>query len=52
MPYALLAVDGRVLAGLADGRLWQSRDGGDTWTELRPEGGPLGSLHALAHAGG
>jgi len=35
MPYALLATDGRLFAGLADGRLWESRDRGDSWTALR-----------------
>ena len=30
MPYALLAADGRLFAGLADGQLWESRDRGDT----------------------
>ena len=31
MPYALLAMDGRLFAGLADGQLWESGDRGDTW---------------------
>ncbi len=31
MPYALVAVDGRLFAGLADGQLWESGDQGDTW---------------------
>ncbi len=31
MPYALVAMEGRVFAGLADGQLWESRDHGDGW---------------------
>ena len=50
MPYALLATDGRLFAGLADGRLWESRDRGDSWTPLRLEGDTLGRLLALAQA--
>jgi len=52
MPYALLATDGRLFAGLADGRIWESRDRGDTWSVLRLDGDPLGGLVALASAGG
>jgi photosystem II stability/assembly factor-like uncharacterized protein len=50
MPYALLATDGRVFAGLGDGRLWESGDRGDTWSALRLEGDPLGGLSALVGA--
>ena len=50
MPYALLATDGRLLAGLADGQLWESRDGGESWTPLRLGGDPVDSLVALAYA--
>jgi len=50
MPYALLATDGRLLAGLADGQLWESRDGGDSWTPLRLRGDPVDTLVALAYA--
>src|SRR5215203_77612 len=28
MPYALVATDGRLFAGLADGQFWESRDQG------------------------
>ena len=38
MPYALLATDGRLFAGLADGQLWESRDRGDAWSPLQLEG--------------
>jgi photosystem II stability/assembly factor-like uncharacterized protein len=48
MAYALVAGDGRVFAGLADGRLWESRDRGDSWRECIIEGGHLGRLVALA----
>jgi hypothetical protein len=50
MPYALLATNGRLFAGLADGNLWESRDHGDSWTPLRLEGDPLPALLALAPA--
>jgi photosystem II stability/assembly factor-like uncharacterized protein len=38
MPYALLATDGRLFAGLADGQLWESADRGDSWAALRLRG--------------
>ena len=47
MPYALLAADGRLFAGLADGQLWESRDRGDHWTALRLDGDSLEALLAL-----
>ncbi len=50
MPYALLATDGRLFAGLADGQLWQSRNRGDTWTPLRLAGDSLVAVLALARA--
>jgi hypothetical protein len=50
MPYALLATDGRLFAGLADGQLWESRDRGDTWTALQLRGQALGALVALNEA--
>ncbi len=34
MPYALVATDGRLFAGLSDGQLWESRDRGDSWTPI------------------
>jgi photosystem II stability/assembly factor-like uncharacterized protein len=48
MPYALLATDGRLFAGLADGRLWESRDHGDSWKPLELRGDALRGLVALA----
>jgi photosystem II stability/assembly factor-like uncharacterized protein len=50
MPYALLATDGRLFAGLADGQIWESSDGGDSWAALRLEGDALGALVALVNA--
>jgi len=52
MPYALCAADGSLFAGLADGRLFRSDDGGDGWRELEIEGGPLGAVLALAPLAG
>jgi photosystem II stability/assembly factor-like uncharacterized protein len=48
MPYALLAADGRLFAGLADGQIWESRDRGDSWVPLRLEGERIGALLALS----
>ena len=31
MPYALVATDDRLFAGLADGQIWESSDRGETW---------------------
>jgi photosystem II stability/assembly factor-like uncharacterized protein len=50
MPYALVADDGRLFAGLADGQIWQSGDKGDTWRASTHEGESITRLHALAHA--
>ena len=47
MVYALAAVDGVLLAGLADGRVFESSDRGDTWRDL---GVRLPGLRALAAA--
>ena len=50
MPYALLATEGRLVAGLADGQLWESPDRGDSWRALKLQGDDLGGLLALAPA--
>jgi len=50
MPYALLATDGRLFAGLANGQLWESRDPGDSWTPLQLQCGALDALVALTLA--
>jgi len=48
MPYALLAADGRLFAGLADGQIWASSDHGDTWRACTLHGDAFSSLGALA----
>ena len=48
MPYALAVADGRLVAGLADGRLYASEDGGDSWARLPLRGDALPAVHALA----
>jgi hypothetical protein len=48
MPYALVAADGRLFAGLADGQLWESPDRGESWRACRLRGEPLPGLRALA----
>jgi hypothetical protein len=50
MAYALLATDGRLFAGLADGQLWQSSDRGDSWTRCTLRGDEPGRLLALVAA--
>jgi photosystem II stability/assembly factor-like uncharacterized protein len=47
MPYALLATDGRLFAGLADGQLWESPDRGDSWTAMQLQGDTLAAVLAL-----
>jgi photosystem II stability/assembly factor-like uncharacterized protein len=49
MPYALVAVDGRLFAGLADGQVWESSDRGDSWRACTFVGDPIAALHALAY---
>jgi len=51
MPYALVAADGRLVAGLADGQLWESRDRGDAWRMCKLDGESLPRVVALVHAG-
>jgi photosystem II stability/assembly factor-like uncharacterized protein len=48
MPYALLAADGQLLAGLASGHLLRSADTGESWEDTGVE---LGSLLAMAGDG-
>lgn len=47
-PYALLLADGALYAGLGDGRLLQSLDGGDTWAEMHLMGDVPPRITALA----
>src|SRR6266566_930372 len=49
MPYALVAVDGRLFAGLADGQLWESSDRGDNWRACRFQGDSITALRALVY---
>jgi photosystem II stability/assembly factor-like uncharacterized protein len=49
MPYALTSVNGRLVAGLRDGRLLESEDGGDSWHSLDLSGS-LPAVIALAAA--
>jgi BNR/Asp-box repeat len=51
MPYALVAFEGGLVAGLADGQLWGGADRGDTWKRYELEGDVLTELHALVRAG-
>jgi photosystem II stability/assembly factor-like uncharacterized protein len=50
MPYALVATEGRLFAGLADGQLWESTDRGESWQACALEGDRLTRLNALAFA--
>ena len=50
MPYALVAADGLLFAGLADGQIWESADRGDSWHACTVRGDSLTALHALAYA--
>ena len=52
MPYALVANDGRLFAGLADGQLWESSDRGESWHACALEGDALKRLNALVVAPG
>jgi photosystem II stability/assembly factor-like uncharacterized protein len=46
MPYGLAATEGALLAGMADGRLLVSPDGGDSWEELRARADSITALAA------
>jgi hypothetical protein len=48
MPYALVALDGRLFAGLRNGDVWQSADRGESWSPCTLTGRPPGQLLALA----
>lgn len=48
MPYALVAGDGELLAGMTDGQVLRSEDGGESWEEL---GVRVGSIVAMARSG-
>jgi photosystem II stability/assembly factor-like uncharacterized protein len=48
MPYALAFTDGVLVAGLADGSMYATADGGDSWKPARLEGDPLRQILAFA----
>jgi photosystem II stability/assembly factor-like uncharacterized protein len=50
MPYALVAMSGKVVAGLRDGQLWESVDGGRRWARAVVVGHRLPSVQALVAA--
>jgi len=50
MPYALRFLDGRLLAGLSDGRVLASDDRGDSWQELELHGDRIPRIGALVAA--
>jgi photosystem II stability/assembly factor-like uncharacterized protein len=50
MPYALVAADGELYAGLSDGRIYRSGDGGDSWEQLALTGDPVARIVALTYA--
>jgi photosystem II stability/assembly factor-like uncharacterized protein len=50
MPYALVATDIGLYAGLSDGRLYASPDRGDSWEQIAVGGDPITSILALAPA--
>src|SRR5919197_1339169 len=50
MPYALVATDGRLFAGLASGQVWESADRGESWHACALEGDALTRLNALAYS--
>jgi photosystem II stability/assembly factor-like uncharacterized protein len=48
MPYALVTVGGELYAGLSDGRVYASADGGDSWEQLALRGDAARRIVALA----
>ena len=50
MPYALAHAGEALYAGLSDGRIYASRDAGDSWQPLALTGDPLVSVRALVCA--
>jgi BNR/Asp-box repeat len=47
LPYALRIEDGSLYAGLGDGRVYASADGGDSWRAMPVEGAPPERIVAL-----
>jgi BNR/Asp-box repeat len=50
MPYALVATEHRLFAGLRNGGLWESRDHGDSWHACELTGARLEAIRALAES--
>jgi len=48
MPYALTALDGALIVGTSDGRVLQSRDKGETWSDLAERIGMVVAISASA----
>jgi photosystem II stability/assembly factor-like uncharacterized protein len=48
MPYALVATDGRLFAGLSNGELWTSDDRAESWSACVHDGDRLTALRAVA----
>ena len=48
MPYALAFVNGFLTAGLADGTVYATRDGGESWSQVSIEGDPPPRITAFA----
>ncbi len=46
MPYALAVTDGELLAGMSDGRVLRSGDGGEAWDDLGLDLGPIVAMAA------
>jgi photosystem II stability/assembly factor-like uncharacterized protein len=49
MPYALVAADGELIAGMADGRILASGDRGESWEELGPRLAPIVAMAGAAY---
>lgn len=47
-PYALAIAPSHLFAGLGDGRIYMSRDGGDSWQQLRLTGEKLPAVRGMA----
>jgi photosystem II stability/assembly factor-like uncharacterized protein len=51
MPYALVATEASLFAGLSNGQIWGSADRGESWQMLDVRGDAPNRIVALAHAG-
>jgi hypothetical protein len=41
MPYALVASEDELIVGMADGRIFHSRDSGECWTDTGVQAAPI-----------